>query len=310
MIVRKFKKMVFCLTLLTVVWPPLPARAITTPQIMASALTTSCLDYQIVDVCIWMTCIPPFGCTFDSSLEVRHYLPDLVVSAYHNPGENPWPLVSTMIPDFLSLEGGDAAERSAGRDHTNLRFKCADAIGHPAVHALGPLLSLFPYHCTSPAQPFKPYFLSIFDFLAWRLGIPEMFYPESLNLLARVIGSMGSVWGHVYPREGFVIQYHDYKAGAVAAQRVADFVTRLAQPHVYQPLHAWSVPGYWPPGPVVEGKTSTHQWQRLQPDMSNGCHVFPGPIPFPARTADGDYVWALWRPYTCCERKGMTLIYH
>lgn len=307
--VQKFKKLVFCLILVVIVWQP-PARAITTPQIMASALTTSCLDYQIVGICIWMTCIPPFICTFDVSVEVRHYLPDLVISAYHNPGENPWSLVNAMMPPLPFFEGGNAAERTGGYDHTNLRFKCADAIGHPALGALNLLTSAFPFVCQSTASPFKPYYLSILDPIAWRLGIPEMFYPESLNPLARVIGSLGNVWGHVYPRSGFIEQYHDYKAGAVAAQRVADFVTRLAQPHVYSPLYSWSLPGYWPPGPVVEGKYNTHQWQRLAPSMSSGCSVFPGPIPFPATSVGGGYVWALWRPYKCCEKVGDILIYH
>lgn len=293
---------------------PRPARAITTAQIMASAISPGCLGYQLIGVCVWMTCTP-LGCDIDTSIEVRHYMPDLVVSTYHRTGENPWPIISALVPpNPLSRAGGVGTEDLPAQIHNNLRFKNADAIGHPGQSALSPLLSVLPYACDSAATPMQPYYLSVYDPLAWRAGIPESVYPEALIPGMRSIGNPGNVWGHVYPRSGFVIQANDYKAAAVAAQRVADFVTRLWQPHVYIPLHESSRPGYWPPGPVVEGDPDTHKWQRLQPNMTTACQVFPdrGSVASFAGdiAADGDYVWALWRPYTCCERRGATLIFY
>lgn len=40
----------------------LPATAITTPQIIASALAPDCLQYRVVGICYWLLCTP-FGCT-------------------------------------------------------------------------------------------------------------------------------------------------------------------------------------------------------------------------------------------------------
>ncbi|MDA3922332.1 MAG: TIGR03756 family integrating conjugative element protein [Salinisphaera sp.] len=289
-----------------------PARAITTPQIVASSASTQCLHYQVIGVCVWLTCTP-LGCTTQTSVKVKHYMPDLVVSVYHRTGHNPWPVVAPLAPpNGLSQEAGNRAKRDASRHHSNLRFKNADAIGDPAAAGFA-LLSSVGFTCHSAATPFKPYYLSVDDPLAWRSGIPESAYPESLIPGARTIGQPGDHWGHVYPREGFVTQANDYKASAVIAERVADIVTRSGQPHVYLPLVAQAQPGWWPPGAAREGDASTHEWQRLQPDQSQSCHVFPdrgplasfqGDIP-----ADQAYVWTLWRPYSCCKRRGQMLIY-
>ena len=169
------------------------------------------------------------------------------------------------------------------------------------------------YTCESSARPMQPYFLSVFDSLAWRQGVPESAYPEALIPGKREISQAGDRWGNIYPRSGFITQTNDYKAAAVIAERVADFVTRKDQPHVYTPLTGHSHEGYWPPGAVKEGDASTHKWQRLQPSMSDSCTVFPDrglASRFDDVTADdGDYAWALWRPYECCKRKGETLIF-
>ena len=131
-------------------------------------------------------------------------------------------------------------------------------------------------------------------------------------------GAAGSLWGPVYPRTGFVQQHHDYKAGAVAAQRVADLVTRRRQPHVYRPLPRRTGRGRWPPGPVVEGDADTHRWQPLAP-RTGACAVFAGSAAPPAGTVDplggnvsacGAYAWNLWRPYRCCARRGQRLLWH
>ncbi len=291
---------------------PRPARAVNTASILASAASWNCLDYRIVNVCVWLTC-NLFVCYTRTSVKVRHYMPDLVVSVYQRTGENPWPIVSPLAPpNFTARTGGVRTEGLAGRDHRNLRFKQADAFGHPAAAGFAQLASVSAgYTCDTPAKAMRPYYLSVFDSLAWRAGVPESVYPEALIPGARTIGRIGNVWGHVYPRSGFIAQANDYKAAAVVAQRVADFVTRPGQPHVYWPLVAPPRPGYWPPAPVKEGDASTHKWQRLQPNMTLSCKVFPdrGPLAGFRVPDDGDYVWALWRPYACCKRRGQTLIF-
>lgn len=291
---------------------PRPAHAIDSPAIVASAASWDCLDYKANGVCVWLTCTP-FGCYTKTSVKVKHYMPDLVVSAYQKTGDNPWSVISPLAPNNPTAEGGgNSTEGRAGQDHRNLRFKNADAVGHPAAAGFD-LLSSVGYTCESAATPMRPYFLSVFDTPGWRHGVPESAYPEALTPGVRTIGGLGNQWGHVYPRSGFVMQANDYKAAAVVAQRVADFVTREGQPHVYTPLHGSERPGYWPPGPITEGDASTGTWQRLQPNPTNSCSVFPD-RGFAATFADvmagdGDYVWALWRPYECCKRRGQTLIF-
>lgn len=314
MLNRHASFMLFAIVILAIglISSPRPASALSTGKIISSAASTDCLDYQVVGICVWLTCTP-VGCDTDTSVKVKHYMPDLEVSVYQRTGENPWSIISPLAsPNSMSEFGGNRREGRAGRDHTNLRFKNADAIGDPAAEGFD-LLSSFGYSCESAVTPMRPYFLSTLDFLAWRAGIPESAYPEALIPGERVIGQTGDQWGHVYPRSGFVTQVNDYKAAAVIAQRVADFVTREDQPHVYMPIQAQERQGYWPPGPIKEGDPETGKWQRLQPEQTDVCSAFPdqdylanytGLIP-----EDGDYAWVLWRPYECCERRGEVLIF-
>ena len=89
------------------------AQAITTPEIAASALSPECVQYQIVGVCYWLFC-SPFGCSVRTSVKVRHFRPDLVVSAYSVTGQNPW---AEMSPLSSPLPGIAEARyrRSRGR---------------------------------------------------------------------------------------------------------------------------------------------------------------------------------------------------
>lgn len=303
---------------------PRSARAIGTSEIVSSAMSTSCMDFQVIGVCVWMTCTP-FGCDFETSVQVRHYLPDLVVSTYHRTGKNPWQDVASMSPPTADARaGGNSTELSSGRDHSNLRFKNADAIGHPAAIVYNAMANSG-WTCESSATPFFPYYLSVEDD-AWRTPGAVEKKAAKAGMVPFVgmplpgggtVGTMGNVWGQVFPRIGFVIQTNDYKAAALTAQRVVDFVTRddllTLSTHTYWPLTEDWEPGYWPPGPVIEGDPDRGKWQRLQPNMTQQCAVFPDHSAFESfagdMAGDGDYVWALWRAYSCCEREGAVLIY-
>ncbi|WP_430624506.1 TraU family protein [Salmonella enterica] len=51
----------------------------------------------------------PFGCSVRTSVKVRHFRPDLVVSAYSDTGQNPWAemsLLSSPLPGIAEA-GGD-----------------------------------------------------------------------------------------------------------------------------------------------------------------------------------------------------------
>ncbi|HCL3643529.1 TPA: TIGR03756 family integrating conjugative element protein [Pseudomonas aeruginosa] len=189
------------------------------------------------------------------------------------------------------------------------KFKNADVIGHPGSAALSQFAAGFGYSCAGAGTPFMPYLLSTLDTVAWRYNVPEAVFPEALVPGMREIGARTTMnlWGNVYPCGGLLHQSDDHKAAAVVAQRAGDIVTRRGQLHVYQPLLANSQPGYWPAGALLEGRGSTGKWQELAPQLSTSCEVFPNNR-FLRQAQRGDYAWALWRPYSCCKRRGQVFL--
>ncbi len=297
---------------------PAASAALNSAQIVASAVSQSCISWRVSGICYWLLCTP-FGCRVVTSVKVTHFIPEVVVSAYNTPGGNPWREMSLVSQAAGGLEnvvtgalgvsagGGNNELKTPGQRKTNLHFKYADAIGHPATFLTGG--SIAGYSCRSAATPFMPYFLSTLDSLVWRTGMPESLYPEALVPGQREVGSQAAMnmWGNVYPRSGFVTQVDDDKAGALVAQRVADIITRSGQPHVYRPLMGQRSEGYWPPGAVKENTgTRNHKWQRLAPQLSTSCAVFPDGDHAPA--ADGNAAFALWQPYSCCQRRGQRFL--
>jgi len=288
---------------------------ISTAGIIAESANFACTEWSVVGACFWMTCTP-FGCDFDFSVKVKHYIPDAVVSTYKNTGENPWSDVAFLSPPTgFARDGGSNSEGSTSRSEQALRFKNADAIGSPGTILFDALANsgLF---CESGATFAQPYFMSSLD-PNWR--DPTIETPLTLLNAFRSVGKGASTWAGLYPRIGFVNQGHDYKAGVVTAQRAADIVTRTNQPHVYWPMVWSSSRGYWPPGEVVEANSSTHKWQQLVPKGNSGaCIVFPDiddvfsiTDPFNSRVNEkSGYAWNLWRPYRCCEREGSVLLFH
>lgn len=278
------------------------------------AFNFSCIDYQAAGICLWLRCTL-WSCNVESSIKVRHYIPDLVVQVYSDGSKMPLSDVDSFFPEAKFDIGGETINtRSGGSNVTitveharsTLKTRAADAFGNPLSTAFKDAFSGLGYVCAgSVSMPYQPYFLSSLDHLAWRSSIPEMAYPRSLNLFDNM--SVGSdTWGNLYPRNGYIQQPDEYKASAVIAQRVGDIVTRSRQPHVYQELSASAKQGYWPPGALVDGDVNTGKWQMLLPDNQNACKIFPSEtsISDSEYSEYGSYVWNLWRPYSCCERKG------
>lgn len=306
---------------------------ITTPQIVAQTSTAalSCMRWMPVGVCFWLRCSLS-GCSVRTSIKVGHYQPDAVVSSYNELGGNPWleiratlglaqktaaqGLLGRLLPVPIDSAGNRTEGTSGHRDHRNLVFRETDVIGHP-LSSLSGILAGTGYVCRAQTRSFFPYFLSGLDALSWRLEIPEMFYPASLILGLREIGSWPlQTWGGVYPRTGWTTQAEEPKAAAINAQRAGDIVTRTAQPHIYVPIRGSSGSGQrvWSPGPLMEDNPRTGYWQMLLPKAESSCAVFGrndlvslngwggGRV-----DGGGDYVWNLWRPYSCCRRRGSFL---
>lgn len=294
--------------------------SVNTASLLSSAASPDCISWRISGICYWLLCTP-FGCTIKTSVKVTHYIPEAVVSAYMNVGENPWTEMSVVSSTASGAEssllgaiagvdagGGRQEMKVAGQRKQNLHFYYGDAYGHPASQLIGGMVP--GYSCNSAATPFVPYFSSALDAVVWRTGVPETLYPEALVPGQRELGSTsaGNMWGNVYPRSGFVTQTDSYKSAALVVQRVADIITRRGQLHVYNPLVGNASPGYWPPDPVTENTgTKNHKWQRLSPQLSQSCAVFPDTNGQVAENSS--YAWALWQPYSCCKRRGQTFLY-
>ena len=319
-----------------VLWIPVTSFAgrITTLQITTQTITAalSCMQWMPIGACFWLRCSFS-GCSVRTSIKVGHYNPDLVVSTYNELGGNPWAeiratlglaqrtaatgLLGALLPVPID-SAGNRTEGTSERDHQNLVYRETDAIGHP-LSSLSGLVAGVGLLCPSETTSFVPYFQSGLDALSWRQEVPEIFYPASFIPGLREIGTWPlQTWGGVYPRTGWTIQAEEPKAAAINAQRAGDIVTRIGQPHVYVPVTGVPSSGQqvWPPGPLVEMDRSTGTWQMLVPTPESSCDVF-GTNDLAGLTgwgggrvdSEGDYVWNLWRPYKCCQRRGQLFLF-
>ena len=80
---------------LSLIFPVAQAKTFTTAKVIQLAHSYQCLDYKIQPIpCIYMYLSCSFfgGCTikFTARDRISHKLPDLVVSAFSKPGDNPW----------------------------------------------------------------------------------------------------------------------------------------------------------------------------------------------------------------------------
>lgn len=282
---------------------------LTSAEIVANAMCYDCIQWRPSGICFWMTCTL-VGCDFDFSIRYSHFIPEAVVTAYSS--QAPWPPFATDSNGVVTQ--GNAEE--APNDPSHLEFKHVDAMGSPAILSFS-ALAKSDFWCPTNITVFQPFFKSSLDFLGWRSGIPEIFYPQSwMGLFAPVIGrQMINNWGQLYPRHGFIAQMEDPKAAAVAAQRTADIVTRRYQPHIYWPMpkgktNCGDSKRCWPPGAARINNSRTHTWQMLHPRMEQRCDIFGRDRNYAnGRYTDMEqYAWHLWRPWSCCTREGMIFL--
>ncbi len=242
-----------------------------------AGLDTNCLDYCVDGVCFWLKCSWR-GCKVKTTPHVKHNLPDMVISTYNNPGDSPFS--ETKLLDVVpTIEGGNL--ESNKKKATQIRFKEVSVIGNPIAYAMGRQ----PHLCKANITAYKPYFLSTLDALFWRSGITEMVYPASYIPGIEEIGSPFNSWGSIYPRQGFLNQPNDIKAGAVVAERVLDIVSKSGQGHIYQ--HS--------PGKNSE----SGKWQMISPKQQS-CREFGSGEPSISADKDGQHAWVAWREYSCC----------
>ena len=303
-----------------------PTTITTADIVSAITLDRSCLNYCITGVCVWLRC-SIYECSIETSIRVAHYNPDLVVSVYDEPGDNPWQemesifgsldsgIVSGIVSTFHGafVGGGHRTEGGNPATDQSLRFKEVTAIGHP-FSSVSDFIGNTGYYCPSEAESFNPYLLSSLDALTWRLGLPEMLYLQNLLPGRRVVGDgIQQQWGPVWPRTGFINQKDDAKAAAVVAQRAGNIVTQTRQPHIYNALDGNGYNRTWLPGELVENDPDTGVWQMLAPKVDEQCYAFGENDVLSTSWSEGRhsednrYAFTLWRPYECCEAQGAYL---
>jgi len=250
-----------------------------------------CLNLQVVGVCLWLVC-SVYECHLETSVKIGHFNPD----------------VDVRVTNPVGVERVEDPKRTDthNHNHNNLIAQDARATGNP-------LAGLF--YCPSQAKPLFPYFISELDQPEWRWGIFDALSPYAWIPGLREVGHWPlNTWGALYPRTGWTIQNSPPKTAAVVAQRVGDIITRIAQLHLYIPLVGEADNGsklVWEPGELVENTNREGVWQLLYPKFEPHCVVFGEndslkPVDWGGGrlSADGSYLYTLWRPYRCCEIKG------
>ncbi|HEX7635290.1 MAG TPA: TraU family protein [Noviherbaspirillum sp.] len=98
-----------------------------------------CLNYRVTGACFWLKCVY-IKCSVRTSLKISHFVPDAVVSVYHDPLMHPWTDYGRPVAKAVSGFGQailgmpiDSAGTRFRDDRTahNHLFRDADAIGHP-----------------------------------------------------------------------------------------------------------------------------------------------------------------------------------
>ena len=140
--------------------------------------------------------------------------------------------------------------------------------------------------CPNDIDLFYPYYLSGPDALFWRSGWPitdadkitTLFNPFSSDR----VGQGWEIWGHIYPRAGFVNHDHDAKAAVVVSERGVNLIgdnsiilrpkrtVALANPH----------------------------WQSVSPQPTRYCTANSTDLPVIIDQAGG-YGYNLWPEYRC-----------
>lgn len=254
-----------------------------------SARQYECTQLRVVGVCIWIVCTM-FGCDIDVTIKIGHFNPDVFVKV-----TNP--------------QGADRAEDpkrtdTQNRNHQNLIFQSAWVAGHPLTGRI---------YCPSNTTAARPYFWSRLDEPTWRWGGLDLLTLGAWVPGVHEIGDWPfNEWGHLYPRGGWMIQHSEPKSSAVVAQRVGDIITRSGEPHVYssirgRPVFVEDQKLTWSPGGLVENSNEEGWFQMMRPKVEQ-CMVVGENDTTSVRgwggghVADnGEYFYALWRPYTCCE---------
>lgn len=273
----------------------------------------NCLHYRVLGICYWMNDVG-----INTTPFVEHYLPDVVVTVFNQPSDDPWTEIKTTVDQagsaaekqivsyFSGFQAGDGQHSFTDPHEQNVFFKEADVMGNPGLAALS-IPGLLP----STATPLVPYYQSMLDAALWR-GFPigGVMPPEEIYaVVADIPHHIGNVvinWGGIYPHEGKIATSNDAKAAAVIAQRAGDLVTSSdvlhLTGHIYHQLSN-QCGQECNASPVKENSKET-QFQMIYPIQNNQCDYFGKTATYGNNIetkTKGAYAWIIWRHYKGCR---------
>ncbi|MCD6047020.1 MAG: hypothetical protein K0S08_667 [Gammaproteobacteria bacterium] len=289
------------------------AGSITSADIIAKTMEAapSCMHYKVEGACFW---VDQWGFV-SSTPYVDQYLPDVVVSVFNKPGDNPWLEISNTLDQAGKVaeekivpvaSGGDSVgyeQHSMADEHEqSVYFKEADVVGNPALA----VIDTNPFMLSSAATPLLPYFQSMLDATMWRgltLGaMPEKVAAEGQDMIRR-IGTFPITWGGAFPIEGSTNAGNDAKAAAVIAQRAVNLLSLVVPLHVYNPIS--NACGEACSADSFHENDDHTQFQRIYPDPETSCEVFGKSLNYGDglyKDTNGAYVWVVWRHYHGCAQ--------
>lgn len=287
------------------------AGTITSVDITAKTLAAApnCMHYKLEGACFW---VDQWGFV-SSTPYVDQYLPDVIVSVFDKPGDNPWLEMNDTIDQAGKVaeekivpiaSGGDNAgygQHSMADEHEqSVYFKEADVVGNPALA----VIDTNPFMLSSAATSLLPYYQSMLDATLWRgFGLEAM--PEKVAAagqdMVRRIGTFPITWGGAFPIEGSTNAGNDAKAAAVIAQRAVNLLSLTVPLHIYNSLSN-SCGEACNADDFHENDDHT-QFQRIYPDPETTCEVFGKTLNYGDglyKDTNGSYTWIVWRHYHGC----------
>lgn len=272
-----------------------------------------CIHYRIRGMCYWANING-----INTTPYIEQYLPDLVVSVFNKPDDNPWLEAKDsydktskiaekeIVSSITEFNVGDGNQSLNDVHEQYIFFKEADVVGNPALIALPTKIGFLP----SSATPLFPYYSSLFDAAAWR-GLPEVkttLAEEAYAVIANVshhVGTFTINWGGIYPHEGKVASDADLKASEVIAQRATDLTTStnpIAIGHIYHKLS--NKCGQECKATAIEENSKDTLFQMIYPIKETRCDYFGRKIDSVNKAQEkskGNYVWVVWRRYEGCQ---------
>lgn len=294
------------------------AEHLNTATILAKTVEAlpSCIHYKVEGMCYWAK--PGLIPKITTTLKVRHFIPDTVVSVYTREAGIPW--VEMRVLERAAIANTNAISKKMlgvtfetgvlqsgvgemGHIHT---FE-ANVTGHPLGVKFFDIFPDMVLH-QSKTSAFKPYYSSIIDSLSWRNPESDILgWIQVLNPDYQISTSNGEHWGTVMPRAGMVQHLDAAKAASVTALRALNIATSSAWSHIHQNIENESCGQKCQSSGEAKNTNST-RWQMIYPKTESQCNVLTDSrskvLALDNQQAQA-ITWVVWREYKgCIETQG------